>query len=95
MTWTRIFSGLRYGLLTVLLGVTTSAIVNGAILLAAYNLPKQVLAADSTNRVIESVMILSAALLATAPLIEWWYNHLSRWLNIPLGDEGGNREGTD
>ena len=74
MIWTRIFSGLRYGLLTVLLGVTTSAIVNGAILLAAYNLPKQVLAADSTNRVIESVMILSAALLATAPLIEWWYN---------------------
>ncbi len=95
MIRTRIWSMLRYGLLTVLLGVTTSAIVNGAILLAAYNLPKQVLAADSTNRVLESVMILSAALLATAPLIEWWYNHLSRWLNIPLGDEGGNREGTD
>ncbi len=71
MMRTRIWSMLRYGLLTVLLGVTTSAIVNGAILLAAYNLPKQVLAADSTNRVLESVMILSAALLATAPLIEW------------------------
>ena len=71
MILTRIRSMLRYGLLTVLLGVTTSAIVNGAILLAAYNLPKQVLAADSTNRVLESVMILSAALLATAPLIEW------------------------
>jgi len=95
MTWINIWSGLRYALLAILIGIATSAIINGAILLAVYNLPEQILTEPLTSQVVSIGMILLAALLATAPLIEWWYNHLRSWLDAALDGGGRDNETAD
>ena len=83
----------RYVLLASALGAVTSITVVGAILLATYNLPEPTPDVSLTTLAVERVVVLVAALLATAPLIEWWYNHLSSWLRVPLRGAGIGYEG--
>ena len=80
MNWNTINKTSRYVMLALLLGLFTSVIVVGAVLLAAYNFPGQSAASEIAGRLAGQALLVFAALLATAPLIEWWYNHLSEWL---------------
>ena len=88
---------LRNLIFAVLIGLIAAVIVNGAILLAVYNLPEAVLFPDANDPVIELVIVdailLLGTLLATAPLIEWWYSHLNSWLGASW-DDGGKEDET-
>ena len=84
---------LRNLLFAVLLGLIAAVIVNGTILLATYNLPEEVLSRDANDSVAEQVtvvtMLFLGSLLATAPLIGWWYSRLGRILRISANSYWG------
>ena len=74
----------------VLAGSIAAIIVNGAIVLAVYNLPEDILPTEANDAkvklaIVAAILVL-AALLPTAPLIEWWHNRLSSWLSISWND---------
>lgn len=73
--------------------------MNGAILLTVYNLPEEVLLSDADDRVVDrvivGVMMFLAPLLATAPLVEWWYDRLGRMMNITVVTYRGYHEYED
>ena len=92
MNKTRVSLVLRSALLALSLGAITSAIFAGAILLAVFNLPEEILAAGENTTTAGIGVIVVAASLSTAPLIEWWYNHLVRWLNVFPDSTGGDHE---
>ena len=77
---------LRNLVFVVILGAVASVIVDGVILLAAYNLPEEVLHSDANDSLVERAIVVAilfiGPLLATAPLIGWWYNRLGRMLKI-------------
>ena len=77
---------LRSLIFSALVGLIAAVIVTGTIMLTAYNLPSEVLRPDANALVIERVIVgavlFLGPLLATAPLIEWWYRRLGRAMNI-------------
>ena len=71
-----------------LVSLIAAVIVTGTIMLTAYNLPSEVLRLDANALIIERVIVgailFLGPLLATAPLIEWWYRRLGRAMNITV-----------
>ena len=76
---TRLF---RFVCFSIFLGTTVSIIANAAVVIAAYNIPKEFSQRNDAVTVYATVLIVLASLLATAPLIEWWYNYLSERFGI-------------
>lgn len=74
---------IRNLIFAVLVGITASVILNAAIILAAYNIPERVSSSDTNPRLMLGSILLLASLLATAPLIEWWYQRLRRMMRLP------------
>ena len=64
-------------------GTVLGVLVLAAIILAASNIPTPNADSDSTTRIGQGILIVSASLLATAPLIQWWYNAIKWIFQIP------------
>ena len=90
---------LRNLIFAVSVGLIAAIIANGALLLTAYNLPEEVLRPDANDRAVDrvlvGVMLFLAPLLATAPVIEWWYRRLGRAMKIYAEMHKGQHEDKD
>lgn len=60
-------------------GTVFAVLMIAAVMLAESNLPAPNADNDRVVPIAQYILIVLAALLATAPLIQWWYNAL-RWL---------------
>ena len=72
--------------------ILVTVVLGGAILLAAYNVPQQISEANSMASWIGRVILIAVSVLATAPLIEWWYNRLYHLFNMPSPLDGVSHE---
>ena len=72
-----------------------TVVLGGAMLVAAYNVPQKISEANSMASWIGRVILIAVSVLATAPLIEWWYNRIHHLLNMPLPIDGGSHEAED
>lgn len=73
---------MRFLSFAVILGSAISVIANAAIVVAVYNIPADVSKGRDATSFYAIALIVMASLLATAPLIEWWYNYLSKLFGI-------------
>lgn len=73
------FYMLRFACSAVAFGMIFWVLIGAAIILAAANLPEPSADGDGTLHVFWGVLVVSASLLATAPLIQWWHNAL-KWI---------------
>ena len=86
---------LRFLGFSIFLGSIVSIIVSAAGIIAAYNIPAGLPQRNDAVTVYAIVLIVLASLLATAPLIEWWYNYLSERFGITWIVERSNEVGSD
>ena len=76
---------LRYLAFGISLGIVSGTVMVAAMFLAIYNtLP------ENLNPSMVAILLL-ASLLATAPLIGWWYNLLRHLFRIDFTGDGGSR----
>ena len=83
---------LRFLGFSIFLGSIVSIIVNAAGIIGAYSIPADLSRRNDSVTVYAIVLIVLASLLATAPLIEWWYNYLSERFGIAWHVERSNDE---
>ena len=82
-----LLTGLRFLCYAAIVGVVIGVIVNASVVLALYSLPHQMGDNSHMAGVGETFLVIVAAMLATAPLVEWWYNALKRIFRISF-DQG-------
>ena len=78
--------------LSISMGLVATILIVGGSLLAWFNLPEELFDA-ARSETLESAARAALALpavLATAPLIQWWYSVIARVLSVPLIDGGGH-----
>ena len=63
-------------------GTVFAVLMIATIMLAASNIPEPGSTSDRAVRIVLGIVIVLAALLATAPLLEWWYNAVRRLFRI-------------
>ena len=81
---------LRYLVFGIFLGSVSVTVVIAAILLAAYNTMSVPDALPAGAQPLIGPLLLLASLLATAPLIGWWYNFLRNLFRIDFTGMGGS-----
>ena len=81
---------LRYLGFGVFLGAVSCTVVIAAIVLAAYNTMSVPDALPAGAQPLIGPLLLLASLLATAPLIGWWYNFLRNLFRIDFTGVGGS-----
>ena len=94
MSRTQVMRLIRFLGFAIMLGATISVIVNAVIVVAVYKSPVDVSKEGAAISLYAVVLIVLASLLATAPLIEWWYNYLSRLFGITWNSERDHEAGS-
>ena len=82
---------LRYLVFGIFLGAVSGIVLSAAILLAAYNTMSVPDALPAGAQPLIGPLLLLASLLATAPLIGWWYNFLRNLFRIDFTGMGGSQ----
>ena len=95
MTRQQIIRLLRFLGFSIFLGAIVSIIVSAAGIIATYSVPAELSQRNDAVTVYAIVSIVLASLLATAPLIEWWYNYLGERFGITWIVESSNKVGSD
>lgn len=76
------FYTLRFICSALAFGTIFWVLLTATIILAVSALPKANADSDSTTQIAQGVLIVSASLLPTVPLLEWWYNGIRRVFRI-------------
>ena len=82
---------LRYLAFGISLGAVSGIVLSAAILLAAYNTLSAPDALPAGAQPLIGSLLLLASVLATAPLIGWWYNFLRNLFRIDFIGKGGSQ----
>ena len=82
---------LRYLAFDIFLGAVSGIVLSAAILLAAYNTLSAPDALPAGAQPLIGSLLLLASVLATAPLIGWWYNFLRNLFRIDFSGKGGSQ----
>ena len=85
MNFAKLRELLRYLAFGISLGTVSVIAVNAAVFLGTYN------ALAVGTHPLTGVLLLLASLLATAPLIGWWYNFLHNLFRIDFTGNGGSQ----
>ena len=91
MNLAKLMEVLRYLVFGISLGSVSSIVVIAAIVLAAYNTMSVPDALPAGAQPLIGPLLLLASLLATAPLIGWWYNFLRNLFRIDFTGMGGSQ----
>ena len=91
MNLAKLMEVLRYLVFGVFLGAVSGIVLSAAILLAAYNTMSVPDALPAGAQPLIGPLLLLASLLATAPLIGWWYNFLRNLFRIDFTGMGGSQ----
>ena len=79
-------SFLRYALVVAIFAVIIAIVILGALTVAVVNLPSDLQSPSNAGQWVLAIVLVLFAILAAAPLIEWWYNVAQRWL-LPNDDQ--------
>ena len=91
MNLAKLMEVLRYLVFGIFLGAVSGIVLSAAILLAAYNTMSVPDALPAGAQPLIGPLLLLASLLATAPLIGWWYNFLRNLFRIDFTGMGGSQ----
>lgn len=73
---------LRFQCAALAFGTVLAVLMIAAIILAAYNMPEPNAGSDDAVQIAWGALIILASLLATAPLLHWWYDAIRRLFRI-------------
>ena len=82
-----VLSFFRYALLVAIFAAIIAIVILGALTVAVVNLPSNLQTPTNAEQWVFAIVLVLFAVLAAAPLIEWWYNLAQRWL-LPASDQG-------
>lgn len=74
----------RFWSSAIITGIVAGIILTTAIMLGAYSVPEPVANTVGIAGRVVFIWIVTASVLATAPLVGWWYNFLTRLFGFSL-----------
>ena len=74
----------RFWASAIITGIVLAVILTTAIMLAVYNIPEPIANIGGITGRGAFIWIVAAAVLATAPLVEWWHKFLTRLFGFSL-----------